>query len=119
MIIGIGCDIVELKRIDDIKDLEKFAARVLTDHEIFIYNNLNERKQTAYLAGRFAAKEAFAKATGYGIGARLSLLDMSILNHENGAPYMVCSLLPENHVCHISIAHERSFAIAYCIISQS
>ena len=63
MIVGIGIDIVELKRIRKInKRQKKFVDRILTPFEKEIINRLTEKRQIEFLAGRFAAKEAFAKA---------------------------------------------------------
>ena len=69
MISGIGIDIVELSRIRRIYlRQQKFVDRILTVNEKEIFYNLTEDRKTEYLAGRFAAKEAFSKAIGTGLG---------------------------------------------------
>jgi len=118
MIIGIGCDIVEIKRITQVPDPEKFARRILNSAEFKVYTTLSDSNKSTFLAGRFAAKEAFAKAMGCGIGATLSWQDITVLNHESGAPYLSCPTLPKHQNCHLSIAHELHYAVAYCIISK-
>lgn len=88
MIIGIGCDIVNTSRIIKIiKSNHIFIERVLTQIEIHKMPQL-EHKQIEYIASRWASKEAISKAFGCGIGASLSFQDISILNHQNGAPYV-------------------------------
>lgn len=119
MILGIGCDIVETKRVTGMIEPEKFAKRVLSPSELEIYDEMSERNRATFLTGRFAAKEAFSKAMGCGIGEKLSWQDISVLNHTSGAPYIICSILPQHQNCHLSIAHELHYAVAYCIISQS
>ena len=69
MIMGIGIDAVELYRIEDIiKNNPKFISRVLTSRELEIFETLKIKRQTEFLGGRFACKEAFSKAYGTGIG---------------------------------------------------
>src|SRR5690625_5305151 len=81
MIKGIGIDIIELNRIEEsVHKNERFIKRILTDKELDVYNHLQrKRRKLEFLAGRFAAKEAFAKATGRGIG-KLSFQHIEILS---------------------------------------
>src|SRR5690625_5764338 len=74
MIKAIGIDLIELKRIEaSIDKSDKFMQRILTPKEQEHFQNLrSQSRKVEFLAGRFAAKEAFAKATGQGIG-KLSL----------------------------------------------
>ena len=110
MIKGIGCDIVDLRRLD--VDNEKFVLKVLTTNEYQIFKNKKHFKQKReFLGGRFAAKEAFFKA--YGIAHQLvSFQDIEILNDKTGKP-----VINHPHV-HLSIAHENDYAIAYIIIEK-
>lgn len=89
MIIGIGVDIVETSRIaksiDDFGD--KFLNRIFTKNEIKIANQKSNLKiKINYYAKRFAAKEAFSKASGLGIGRGFDFTDIEIINDENGKP---------------------------------
>src|SRR5699024_10877662 len=89
MIVGIGMDLVELKRIKRLieKD-DKLVKRILTMKEEKSFNKLTSAKRRLeYVAGRFASKEAFAKAIGEGIGV-LSFQHIEITNNEKGAPCM-------------------------------
>ena len=77
MIAGIGLDIVELERIAKLDAKSpKFRLRTLTEEELEIYESLTGHRRIEFLAGRFAGKEAFAKAKGTGIGA-----DMQFFGH--------------------------------------
>ena len=71
MIVGIGVDIVEIARVDKlIREFGgRFARRVLTDDELLEFER--RKRSSSYLATRFAAKEAVAKACGTGIGEQL------------------------------------------------
>ena len=63
MIKGIGLDVTEIERITVAHDRSsKFKERILTTQEIKRFEKLSEMRQLEFLAGRFAAKEAFAKA---------------------------------------------------------
>ncbi len=106
MIVGVGNDIVEIKRFNQVN--ERFSDRVLTEFE----------KRTAlsnqYLAGRFSSKEAFFKALGTGIQ---SFQDLSIINSESGKPQIWFHKDFGNfNFAHISISHDK-FAFT-CIILE-
>ncbi|WHQ46555.1 MAG: holo-ACP synthase [Candidatus Midichloria sp.] len=119
MIISIGCDIVKISRISDL--LKKygisFKKKVFTEKEINSGERLDELMQASYYAKRFAAKEAFSKALGTGIGDGISFLDIEVTNNELGAPKIDCKKL-DNKLVHISLSDEQEFAIAYAIIEE-
>jgi len=117
MIIGIGIDIVELNRIENLVNRQpKFVDRILTENEKLRYQNLSERRKIEYLAGRFAAKEAYSKANGTGIGQDLSFLDIEISSDALGKP---CISKPNHyHQTHLSITHSKEFACAQVIIES-
>lgn len=85
MIKGIGMDLVELDRIQNsMKKNNRFVDRILTHNEKNVFTQLqNDRRKTEFLAGRFAVKEAFAKATGTGIG-KLSFQYIEVTVDKNG-----------------------------------
>ncbi|WP_404451202.1 holo-ACP synthase [Virgibacillus necropolis] len=118
MINGIGIDIIELNRIN--KSLEKsnrLVKRILTNKEQTSYERLNSpSRRTEFLAGRFAAKEAFAKATGTGIG-KLSFQDIEVIATESGAPTIHVQGF-ESYNIFISITHSRDYAVAQVIIEE-
>jgi len=120
MIIGIGCDIIEIDRIE--RAIKRFGdhllSRLFTERERKI--PLKRNDQTSFYAGRFAAKEALAKALGTGIGSRISWHDMEILQDDKGKPTVVWnSLIPHefgfSHT-YLSISHSKSHALAYALL---
>ncbi|MED3552426.1 holo-ACP synthase [Cytobacillus praedii] len=116
MISGIGIDIVELSRIRRIYlRQQKFVDRILTVNEKEIFYNLTEDRKTEYLAGRFAAKEAFSKAIGTGLGGSLSFLDIEIVKDKNGKPFIS---KPFNEGVHLSISHSKEYAVAQVVIEK-
>lgn len=115
MIKGIGIDIIELSRIGELISRQtKFADRILTPTEKQRFEDLPERRKVEFLAGRFAAKEAFAKAVGTGIGRELSFLDIEIAADDLGKPYFVTPITK----AHLSISHSRDYAVAQVIVEE-
>ncbi|GAA0610681.1 holo-ACP synthase [Virgibacillus siamensis] len=119
MIKGIGIDIIEIDRIQRalVKN-SRFAERILTEMEkIRYFDKLDSpSRRTEFLAGRFAAKEAFAKACGRGIG-KLSFQDMEVITNAAGAPSMQVSRY-DGWVIHLSITHSRDYAVAQVVIEE-
>ena len=116
MILGIGLDIVEIERIGKLRYRQsRFPERVLTRAERQTYEALPERRKTEFLAGRFAAKEAFAKAWGTGIGKELSFQDVEIAADQRGKPHII---RPEKGRVHLSITHTNAYAAAQVIIEE-
>ena len=120
MIYGIGTDIVRIQRIE--KNLqrygERFASRILSDGELKGFQI--SAKKAHFLAKRFAAKEAAAKALGTGFRDGLSLRDISVTHDELGKPILDFS--PKGHEqlktrciggTHLSISDEQDYAIAF------
>jgi holo-[acyl-carrier protein] synthase len=117
MIIGIGIDIVELERIEQLMmKNEKFIDRILTEEEKAIFSKLSPKRKVEFVAGRFAAKEAYAKAIGTGIGKNVSFHDIQIMNDDNGKPIAVSNV--KDCRIHVSISHSRDYAIAQVIIES-
>ena len=123
MILGIGTDIVEVARIaaSFAKHGELFVNRILLPAEIAYC--LAHRQPAPFLAVRFAAKEAIAKAFGTGIGAQLGWLDMEIRRHEAGAPFVVLHGQGEKLLAargakklHVSLSHTENYAVATAIL---
>jgi holo-[acyl-carrier protein] synthase len=115
MIKGIGIDIIELSRIRDLLLRQrKLIDRVLTDREKQRFEELSDQRQVEFLAGRFAAKEAFSKAVGTGIGKELSFLDIEIDSDPLGKPYFVNPEIKG----YLSISHSREYAVAQVILEE-
>ncbi|GAA0447344.1 MAG: holo-ACP synthase [Bacillota bacterium] len=116
MIRGIGIDLIELYRIENsMQRTPRIIERILTpiERERF-YALHNKRRQVEFLAGRFAAKEAFAKAVGIGIG-RLSFQDIEIQIGENGAPILHAKGYGKEKIF-LSITHTADYAAAQIVI---
>jgi holo-[acyl-carrier protein] synthase len=119
---GIGTDIVRISRIESVieRQGQRFAKRILTANEMLLYSRA--AKPAAYLAKRFAAKEAFSKALGTGIGA-VSWLDIEVISDSLGAPSLLLSgeanrKLSEKNatVAMLSLSDEEDMAIAFVVI---
>ena len=117
MIVGIGLDITEIDRIEQaVRKRITFSNRVLTQAECAIFNELKGSRQIEFLAGRFAAKEAFSKAFGTGIG-KLGFHDIEILPDEKGKPIVTKS--PFNGNVFLSITHKDAIAAAQIILEKN
>ncbi|RXT05204.1 holo-ACP synthase [Ammoniphilus sp. CFH 90114] len=126
MIKGIGIDIVDKERMQHVlqRQGQKFINRILTETEQKGMPSTGDR-QLEYVAGRFAAKEAFAKATGFGFGKELSWQDVAVLRDDRGKPTLeLCRKWLEIHnpklkqSYHVSISHEKKYAVAQVIIEE-
>lgn len=116
MIKGIGIDITEIQRMKQIIERQpRFSERILTANEQSRYEQLKGARQIEYIAGRFAAKEAFSKANGTGIGKCLSFLDIEIMADEAGKP---CITAPISKGVHLSISHSKEYAVAQVVIEE-
>ncbi|MBE8215987.1 MAG: holo-ACP synthase [Endozoicomonadaceae bacterium] len=122
MIVGIGTDLISIQRIQCVqkKSEDRFIHRILTEKERQIYHKRHQ--SSAYLASRFAAKEAIAKAFKVGIG-RISFQDIEIDNNEQGAPIVILHGYAEElrkikkiKTIHISLSDEKCYAIAFIIL---
>lgn len=115
MIKGIGIDIIELSRIEEISNQQqKFIDRILTPLEKEKLEVLTGRRRIEFIAGRFAAKEAFSKANGTGIGKELSFHDIETDNDPSGKPMIVKPKIK----AHLSISHSKEYAVAQVIIEE-
>ncbi len=125
MIVGIGSDLVHVPRIERMLDEHgpRFAERILGKQEYVRFREL--RNQGNYLAKRFAAKEATAKAFATGFRNGLSMRHIETLNGDNGEPRLHChkvaaEILAQLQVerTHISLADDGEYALAYVILER-
>lgn len=108
---GIGIDLTDQDRIRRILNQHpNFIERILTPNEIQLFQQLKGDRQITFLSGRFAAKEAFSKAYGTGIGKAVSFQDIEILNEPSGRPYINRS--PYEGSALVSISHDKGLATA-------
>lgn len=123
MIYGIGTDIVEVERIEASLHQfgDSFAKRILADSEWEDY--CQSKLKARFLAKRFAAKEAFAKAIGTGIRGEVSFHNIAVSHDALGRPLLQLSptlqaflKLHHIHQSHISISDEKNLALAYVVL---
>ena len=127
MIIGIGSDLIDIRRIE--KSLERhgqrFIQRIYT--EVEQARSENRRARAASYAKRFAAKEACAKALGTGLAQGVFWRDMGVVNLPSGKPTMaltggaavrLAKILPQGHkaAIHLTITDDFPLAQAFVII---
>ena len=128
MLLGLGNDIVSVKRIKN--SYQKFGKRL--ENRIYTTAEIKliwERGSPCFktLSSRWAAKEAFVKALGTGFRKGIFWKDISVLNNLNGKPELVIrgkakvflnSILPSNTtpIIHISISDEKDIVSAIVII---
>jgi holo-[acyl-carrier protein] synthase len=88
VIFGVGTDIVEIERIKQALERwgERFAGRILCPPELIRFKK--HKLPVAYLAKRFAAKEAFTKALGTGIRAPANWHGVWVVNLPSGKPVL-------------------------------
>ncbi len=119
MIKGIGIDMIELKRIERVLSRQpRFLKRILSGAEMELYEQLpSKKRKIEFLAGRFAAKEAYSKAVGTGIGVHHSFRSIEILRGASGEP-RVCYEGKLKPLVHVSISHSKEYAIAQVIVEK-
>ncbi|MGM9913453.1 holo-ACP synthase [Floccifex sp.] len=106
MIVGIGCDIVQLSRI---KDPISLANRILSNKELVQFHQLHGHRQLEFLAGHFAVKEALVKA----MDIPCLITDFEI-EYENNKPVVYF----KGYRIFVSISHEKEYAIANAIVER-
>jgi len=125
MIFGIGTDIVRVARIEQslARYGERFARRILTDAEFTDFQKITRPAQ--FLAKRFAAKEATAKAMGTGFRNGLSLRHIGVAHDANGKPELKFSGVAADFLdrysirnAHISLTDEKEYAVAFVTLSD-
>ena len=130
MIIGIGTDILEIKRISKIlnKHDKKFIKRIYGSNEITVIEN-KKNNLDHYLSKRFAAKEATWKAFNPKRGNGLIFNEIETLNDQNGKPYLFFSGETDRFIKErenelggtlkfdVSLSDEQQYVLAFGVIS--
>lgn len=117
MIVGIGVDILDLDHMQAVCQKQpNIYKKILTPKELEIYEKRSKKRKLTFLAGRFAAKEAFSKAMGTGIGKIVTFQNVTILNDEKGQPIIVESPFEGN--VFISISHSKESAVAQVVLEK-
>ncbi|HOQ16861.1 MAG TPA: holo-ACP synthase [Defluviitaleaceae bacterium] len=120
MVIGIGTDIIEIKRIEEaVKKNSNFMKKCFTAREQELFESKKNNLHT--IAGTFAAKEAVSKALGTGF-AKFELKDIEIVRDEKGKPCVLLhnkakEIMEQLMISEIllTISHSREYAIAYAL----
>ncbi|HUN90798.1 MAG TPA: holo-ACP synthase [Burkholderiaceae bacterium] len=126
MIFGIGADVVEIARIDAAlaRHGDRFAQRILGPDELARFAARRQRiarRGLAFLATRFAGKEAVSKALGLGLRSPMTWHAVEILNAPGGRPLVRLHGALDDFArarrlrLHISVADERDYAVAYAL----
>ena len=123
MILGLGLDLVEVERVRAAVERqgEAFIERVLTSDEA-AYCRF-QAEPSIHIAARFAAKEAFSKAIGTGIGEGAGWRDIEVVRRDSGKPELVLhgkALESAESMgvvgMHLSITHTRLTAAAVVVL---
>jgi holo-[acyl-carrier protein] synthase len=127
MIIGIGNDVIDIRRIEETLEKygERFIQRIFT--EIEIRKSEKRAQRAASYAKRFAAKEACSKALGTGFRANVYWKDLGVVNEPSGKPTMVLTGGAKHHLdrmtpaghgirIHLTITDDFPYAHAFVMI---
>ncbi|GAA0501598.1 holo-ACP synthase [Salinibacillus aidingensis] len=119
MIKGLGVDITEIDRIEQaIRKNNRFPERILSERELKLFHQLSSwRRKVEFAAGRFAAKEAYSKAQGTGIGTAYSFRDIEILPDPQGKPDVFIKGRQEANAL-VSISHSTEIVFAEVLIQE-
>ena len=110
-----------MERIDRSLQRPGFAARVFSEAERALLDSLQGKRRAETAAANFAAKEAFLKAVGTGLGG-FALADLAVLRKNSGAPYFAFSgqaaqWMRDNRLtAHVSLTHENGLAAAFVVL---
>ena len=133
MILGIGNDLIDIRRIERLLDRfgNRFIKRIFTDLEYTKgqkYLSINRSRSVAYYAKRFAAKEACVKALGTGFRSSISWQEIEVVSLSSGQPTLnligeawrrLKHITPPNMTAqiHLSLTDDYPFAHAIVVIS--
>lgn len=125
MIHGVGIDLVENERIENIirKWGDKFLERVFCANEVAYCGK--HMQSSLHYAARFAAKESFLKALGIGLGMGVKLKDIEVTRNSNGQPSIVAHKEALNQIkinkikkIKLSLTHTRKYAAAFLVMEK-
>lgn len=123
MIYGIGTDIVQVARMQAgwERHGDRFARKILAPAECEEFSL--SKRPACFLAKRFAAKEATAKALGTGVRDGIKLADIGVIHDAAGKPMLACTghtltLMQDLGIAgsHLSLSDEREYAVAFVIL---
>lgn len=126
MIFGIGNDLADIERVGRIYERHgfHFVKNILTPAELEMMKEY--RNPAEFIAGRWAAKEAFSKALGTGMCDQCAFVETEILRDERGKPYVRLHAATEETArrlgivrIHVSISHEKNLAMAMVLLEAA
>ncbi len=127
MIIGIGSDIVDIRRVEKAaaNHPQRFAQKLLSEQELTQWEQLPEHKSINYLVKRWAAKEAFGKACGTGIRAPVLFPNITLSRDEWGKPTIeACATLQQwlkqknISSIHLTLSDEPPYCVAFVVLES-
>ena len=129
MIYGIGTDLCDIRRIRETlaRRGERFAEKVLGPHELAVFRERSAKvaaRGEAYLATRFAAKEAFSKAIGMGMRMPMTWRAMEVVKAPSGKPEIHLHgelsewFAARGLTAHVSVTDEIDHAAAYVVVEK-
>lgn len=124
MIYGVGTDLVRIERMQKSLASPSFWRQVFGETEQEFLRGLAEKRQRESAAANFAAKEAFLKAAGVGIGG-FALKEIQVLRKAGGAPFFVLTgttaqWVEQQSLCaHLSLSHDGGMAQAFVILENT
>jgi len=127
MIYGIGTDVCDVRRIAAslARRGDRFAERVLGPNELIVFHERRvkvESRGVSYLATRFSAKEAFAKAIGMGMRSPMRWRDCEIIKAPSGKPLVqlhgeLAAWFDERRLrAHVSVSDETDYATSFVVV---
>lgn len=123
MILGVGIDLCDAHRMEKCLEKETFCQYVYAPAEQALLNGLSGKRRAETAAANFAAKEAFLKAAGTGLGG-FALSELALLRAENGAPYFELGgraaawAAQRGLTVHVSLTHENGLANAIVLLEE-
>ncbi len=127
MIYGVGTDIAKVSRFEKwISSPEMIPRFFHPEEQLGKEQSSSLQHQCEHYAARFAAKEAFSKALGTGF-AGLELKSLWVKNNQEGKPEFyfsddlaekISERIGGKWKAHLSLSHEKEFAIAFCVIEK-
>ena len=125
-IIGVGVDIVNNNRFKKLVKKKIFIQRIFTLNEQKSSNKI--KNKINFYSKRYAAKEAFSKATGFGISENLHFKDIEIMNNKKGKPvinlkqstrlFLKRKFKVNSFKTNLSLSDEKNYSIAYVVIEK-
>ena len=125
-IIGVGVDIVRNDRLKKLIKNKNFVERVFTVYEQ--KSSLKLKNKLNFYSKRFAAKEAFSKATGFGISKKLHFKDIEVISDKKGKPsinlnkstmyYLNRKFKVKSFKTNLSLSDKKNYSITYVIIEK-